>query len=487
LLSHFDKITHNNHTVYINKDFRNEALEKALLAGEKELKKRYQTESVFSCDTSCVYRCSVKFDNMHRVLYFKRYLRRTIWDPVKDLVRGSRAKRDFNATLMLSENGFEAPTVVAMGECTSGIFLTENFLVTLEVENAKQVYQVNPGSSENPTKEQLRSKRNLIKTLGQTVGRMHAKGIFHGDLKTVNVLARHDKNVWRFCFIDNERTKKFSILPWWLRLKNLVQLNMHQSAYLTNSDHMRFFKAYLSENPDIRHNWKRWTRKIVAKTNRRLQICTGRHVAVFLGVFHSQGGLLDFIQRIDDLIDEGQIIKDDLTSSVSRITWNGRDIIVKRYNHKGFFHSLRHTIKKSRARRGWACARQLGKLGIEVPRPLAYIEQRNGPLVWKSYLVTDFVEGQELYGFLRDSTVTKELRSKVTQQMVGLLDRLDRHMITHGDLKHSNILIADGKPFLTDFDGIKMHKLRWTYTIRREKDLKRLVLNWDELGARLLS
>lgn len=485
--SHFDKIRHSNRTIYINKDFRNDALERALLAGEKELQEHYQLATIFSCDTSRVYRFSAKFDNVDRGLYFKQYLRRTIWDPFKYLVRGSRAKRAFKATLMIAENGFEAPAVVAMGECRSGIFLTENFLVTLEVENAKQIYQVIPEGLKTLTKEQLQSKRDLILTFGRTVGRMHAKGVFHGDLKTVNVLARQEKTGWRFCFIDNERTRKFLTLPRRLRLKNLVQLNMCQSACLTNSDRMRFFKAYLSENPGIRDNWKRWARKIVARTNRRLLIKTGEHVAAFDTDFCLQGEPLDLIRRIDTLMDEGQVIKDDHTCSVSRLTWNGRDIVIKRYNHKGFIHSLRHTIKRSRARRGWSHASQLRKLGITVPRPLAYVEQCNGPLVWKSYVVTEYVEGRELHDFLRDTKVTQERRSKVTQQVVELLDTMGKHMITHGDLKHSNILIAEGGPILTDLDGVTMHRWRWTYKIRRAKDLKRLARNWDELEARLLS
>ena len=90
------------------------------------------------------------------------------------------------------------------------------------------------------------------------------------------------------------------------------------------------------------------------------------------------------------------------------MTWNGKDIVVKRYNHKGFIHSLRHTIKNSRARRGWLHGHRLGMLGIATPKPLAYIEQLKEKLIWKSYLVTEYVEGQKLYDFLQNSNTTKE-------------------------------------------------------------------------------
>ena len=268
--SGFDKIRRHNCTLFINKNFRNDNLEQALLAGEKTLQERYQLTPVFSSDTSCVHKFTVRFDGIERWIYFKQYLCRSAWDFIKHLVRASRARRSFKATLMLEKNGFEAPVVVAMGERKSDFFNRSNFLVTLEAENTKQIYQFIPESLENLTGEQLQDKRELIRTFGRTVGRMHAAGVFHGDLKLVNVLARQEKSGWRLFFIDNERTKKFYWLPPWLRLKNLVQVNIPPRETISSTDQMRFFKAYMSENPKIRDNWKRWAKKVITKTNRRL-------------------------------------------------------------------------------------------------------------------------------------------------------------------------------------------------------------------------
>ena len=114
---------------------------------------------------------------------------------------------------------------------------------------------------------------------------------------------------------------------------------------------------------------------------------------------------------------------------ILQVTWNDNDIVVKRYNHKGLVHSLRHTIKRSRARRGWLHAHRLRMLQIPTPKPLAYIEQRKHKLVWKSYLVTEYVAGQKLYDFLRDSNITEEEHSKVTQQVTELLNKLGKYRI----------------------------------------------------------
>ncbi len=109
--------------------------------------------------------------------------------------------------------------------------------------------------------------------------------------------------------------------------------------------------------------------------------------------------------------------------------------------------------------------------------PLAYIELRRELLVWQSYLVTKYVEGQKLYDFLRNSNVADEQRSIAMQQVKNLLDKMGKCRITHGDLKHTNILITDNGPVLTDLDAMKTHKWNWAYKIRREKHIGRLEKN----------
>lgn len=269
--SDFEKIRRGNLTLYIHKNFRNDTLEQALLSGEKELQERCQWATIRSSKFARVYKSTVRFGDIEKGVYFKQYLYRSIWDFIKHLFRASRARRAFKATLMLAENGFKAPTIIAMGECRFGFSNTGNFLVTLEVKDAKQIYQFVPESLENFTEKQLRTKRELIRALGQTIGRMHKACIFHGDLRLGNVLARQERGSWQFSFLDNERTKKFHRLPARLRLKNLVQVNMFRTEAISNADRMRFLKAYLEENPQLGAKRNIWAERVVSKTNKRLR------------------------------------------------------------------------------------------------------------------------------------------------------------------------------------------------------------------------
>jgi len=58
-----------------------------------------------------------------------------------------------------------------------------------------------------------------------------------------------------------------------------------------------------------------------------------------------------------------------------------------------------------------------------------HINQRRGLLTWKLYLITEYVEGQMLYDFLRNRNVSGEKRPIVAQQVAELLDKLGKHRI----------------------------------------------------------
>lgn len=232
---------------------------------EKELGKRYQLTTIQSSKFARVYKLTVRFDDVDKGVYFKQYLYRSVWDFIKHFVRDSRAERAFKAAEMLVENGFDAPAIIVMGKFRYGLYHTTNFLVTLEIEDAKQIYQFIFDS-----KLETRGRRELIRAFGRTVGRMHAKGIFHGDLRLGNILARYEKNRWRFFFLDNERTRKFYRLPGRLRLKNLVQVNMFPPAAISNTDRMRFFREYWAQNEKAKTKKAALIKKILKKARRRL-------------------------------------------------------------------------------------------------------------------------------------------------------------------------------------------------------------------------
>lgn len=178
---------------------------------------------------------------------------------------------------------------------------------------------------------------------------------------------------------------------------------------------------------------------------------------------------------LDEAMRRGRILKDGRTSFVSRTTLGRTEVVIKRYNHKGPLHSLRHTLRGSRAKRSWRNANRLLLLGIPTPRPLAYIDERRGPVLHCSYFIAQFVSGQELYGILRDKNVPEDRKQRLIDQVVRVLERMADHAISHGDLKHTNILSDGDTISLTDLDGMRVHRIAWLQQCRHRRDLARFL------------
>jgi tRNA A-37 threonylcarbamoyl transferase component Bud32 len=332
-----------------------------------------------------------------------------------------------------------------------------------------------------------RTELDLLVRVCRELAKQHDKGILQKDLHLENFLLAdgqlYSVDPSQMVFLPDQVSRKKSISQLALLVLNLPSGDIQSIKTIRET----YFKArgWNFEKSDEaslekqmtlhrKRGLRRGLKKCLRTSTRFLRIRNSGTVAVFDRDFCRGANPLDFAERIDTLISEGQVLKNGNTCHVSRLTWNGEDVVVKRYNHKGFIHSLRYTIKRSRARTGWLHAHRLEMLKVSTPKPLAYIERRKGFLVWKSYLVTRYIEGQKLYDFLRDENVTQERRLTTSQHVKNLLDEMGKHRITHGDFKNSNILITKTGPVLIDLDGMKVHKWGWSYKVQKAKDLKRL-------------
>jgi tRNA A-37 threonylcarbamoyl transferase component Bud32 len=189
----------------------------------------------------------------------------------------------------------------------------------------------------------------------------------------------------------------------------------------------------------------------------------------------SQADIAGLISSLDSPQARPQAIKLHDEIDVYRTTWAGREVVVKCYKHVGLTHSIRHTVKGSRARRGWLNARRLMELGVRTPRPLAYVDEYRGPLLWRSFFVTEFEPGRRLDELFRDEHVSEGTKRRIVSQVLRLLDRLAAHGISHGDMKHTNILCAGSRAILTDLDGMRVYGIRSVRRARQRRDIRRFL------------
>jgi len=386
-------------------------------------------------------------------------------------------KREWRGLNLLSSRGLSAPKPLFYGQTEDRRWavIVEKIADSLMVSDVFQ-------KTHEPAK-----KLDLLVLVCRELAKQHIKGVLQKDLHLGNFVLGGDKvfalDTGQMRFSRRELDRKNSISQLAM-LASCLSDSKAESIPILCTEYFKARGWHFTKSDEIllqkqltvyrRRTLRKGLKKCLRTSKRHFQIKNNRYIAMFDRDFCQEAETPDFIEQIDSLMDTGQILKNGDTCYVSRLMWNGKDIVVKRYNHKGLIHSLRHTIKRSRARRGWLHGHRLVMLGIPTPKPLAYIEQYKGKLLWKSYLITEYVKGQKLRTFLRDHKISEEEHSTAMKQIKNLLDKMGKYRITHGDLKHTNILITDNGPVLTDLDGMKVHKWIWFYKLRHAKDLERM-------------
>ncbi len=227
-----------------------------------------QYERLHSSSTSSVH----VFFHRDRKYVKKKFYHRKFSDGFKDLIRGPRALRSLEGDLLLGNFGFDTPKCLLIGKKGRVSFAICEF-----IEDAFDLHRFIKDQLDFPVaKEKVALKRQIAISVGRAVGKLHALGIVHGDMRLGNILVGRDGlGRIRLWFLDNERTFCYKSLPDKLRVKNLVQINMIKARTISNTDRMRFFLRYLQENPGLSSRKRPVAARVVQKTALRMKKYSG--------------------------------------------------------------------------------------------------------------------------------------------------------------------------------------------------------------------
>lgn len=118
-------------------------------------------------------------------------------------------------------------------------------------------------------------------------------------------------------------------------------------------------------------------------------------------------------------------------------------LLVKRHVWGNFSRTVRMPFREPPALR---CARlglYLNDCGFRTPRPRATVNYCVGPWTYRSYLITDYIEGTSLYRYIRFETQTDDELRHVAGQVAQLWHRLIELGISHNDLKPENFIVDE--------------------------------------------
>jgi hypothetical protein len=212
---------------------------------------------------------------------------------------------------------------------------------------------------------------------------------------------------------------------------------------------------------------------ITCKWN-RLTVCQER--------FNTQK-MQEVLQDIDFAIQAPvKVLKDDPTSTVVVVKVNDETLVIKRANTKGCFHFLRRLVSASRAQRNWHFAHLLHSLHIPTFEPIAYLEERIGPLKKRSYFICSLINGIDALRFFSDGTYQRDWET-VAKRIVEMIAQLAAKGLSHRDLNLSNILLVEGQPYLIDLDSMRQQRTALFANRALLHEVKRFMENWQDYPA----
>jgi tRNA A-37 threonylcarbamoyl transferase component Bud32 len=418
-------------------------------------------------------------DTWLRTLPGKRYVGRATWRGQTVLAKIYLGKRaltkaglEVQGSRRLLQAKLPSPEVIHHGQLTDGkaAWVVSRFLpdsCSLEQQIGLQVDSLSLEDEGLPW---------AVKT-AHTIARMHNAGLQQKDIHPGNFLFS-DEQCWIIDTADikaldghHDRAYNLGVFlsqlpePWWPGL---------HAAY------QRLADAGLDYGTVCALAWDWQARRAEDLAEKSVRDCSLFETRESWRRFQScwredSESLRPLLDDLDGAIARSRILKDGGSATVSEIEWQGRRLVIKRYNLKGLMHRFKRFWRPTRAWHSWQAGHRLRGLGVNTPRPVAMVEERFGALRGRGYLITEHSVGEDLLKVCE--TAEEPLLHKIANALQGLLQVMERYRISHGDFKATNLLWEQGLVVI-DLDAVRWHRSIGSWQKANAKDEARLLRNW---------
>ncbi len=204
-----------------------------------------------------------------RVAY-KQYRPRSWWKSLCGLLRRSRARNAWNLGHRLLALGIPTARPLAICQPRGSWLFRTSYLATEWIEAAENLHLYGWRLAAQPLQHRLRSAARCAESLGCLVGRLHAQGIAHRDLKGANLLVAQQGDRLSAWLIDVDGLRFPPRLSGRRRAANLARLAAGLGAHpwLTRTVSCRFLRAYVGQFPPGVIGWKPLWREVAARSRR---------------------------------------------------------------------------------------------------------------------------------------------------------------------------------------------------------------------------
>ncbi len=234
--------------VYRRRDVSGESIME-VIKGHREIVKSSPSRLLKNSPKTVVSMVEMPQESGQRVCV-KQYRYPTAWRKAKECFRYSRGRISWIAANELFRQGISDMKPLAYVENRCFGFLKESFFM---MESSPDYLEMDryiiKSFGNGQSRDLIAKKRAFIKKFAQCIGRLHRARIFHGDLKTCNILVRERAGEWDFSFIDLDAVCIGTEVNVRRAMKNLVQINCSIPGFLGYSDRIRFLTWYLQTHP----------------------------------------------------------------------------------------------------------------------------------------------------------------------------------------------------------------------------------------------
>lgn len=322
------------------------------------------------------------------------------------------------------------------------------------------------------------------------LARLHAAGCRHGDLHLDNFLAVPGGGT--VYFVDGDGVRRcWSGVPGRRACRNDLGVLCAQRPPLADDRLSGVYAAYARERgwptggegfadsvarlaATTRAQRRRRLHRYLAKAQREcseyVRRRSWRHYLLAVREAWDEA-LAGFVEDPEAVFRGGEILKAGNSATVARVYLGGRARIVKRYNLKGPWHTVRRVLKPvARFRLAWLNGQRLHMLAIPTARPLALLERRWGPLRGVAYLVMEDLGDLDL----GSEVAARGLSETRLAQVVEIFRALQAAGLSHGDTKASNFLVGPAGVAVIDLDAMGEG------VAGQARDRRRFLANFDD-------